>query len=530
MWWDGVWAGRRLDSGVCPIYKHTDLDITCGVNKIKVLPKGVLLKLFKLINYMNSPTIVLTLFLLHAFSGDAQIFLTFMLCKQSDQHDYHPRYRAPGTFRLTGTSDPTPPARVPNDQILLRAPRRNNMYMLDMSTATPLSNISCFVSKASLDESSLWHRRLCHVGSHIAWWSLMKEYVPASQSITIDSSKSTKEEDLCVELSIASRQILAESTSAHNDVSQSETVNTSHVVPLSDSTSVPLSQEESGSPSAETNTLETLPPKENPPTTVQSQKPQDLPEIQLEVVLPNLESSNLELTSHLDVIPRTRIHNTHPVENIIGNVEEGVRTRSSMHEANIYLFSCFLSQIEPKKVAETLKDSSWIEAIQEELLQFERQGVWKICPLPKGKYAIGAKWVFRNKKDDKVARIEAIRIFLAFAAAKNFKVFQMDVKSAFLYGRIDEEVYVCQPPGFEDPKFPDHVCKLDKALYGLHQAPRKWYETLSSFLLANNFKRGTIDKTLFFKKSNQHIMLVQIYVDDIIFGSTNESLYKDMNH
>ncbi|KAD6454671.1 hypothetical protein E3N88_09377 [Mikania micrantha] len=227
-----------------------------------------------------------------------------------------------------------------------------------------------------------------------------------------------------------------------------------------------------------------------------------------------------------------------------------------MHEANICLFSCFLSQVEPKKVVEALKDNNWVEAVQEKLLQFERQGVWKICPLPKGKYPIGTKWVFRNKKDDKgvviknkvrlvvqgytqeegidydeffapVARIEAIRIFLAFAAAKNFKVFQMDVKSAFLYERIDEEVYVCQPPGFEDPRFPDHFCKLDKALYGLHQAPRKWYETLSSFLLTNNFKRGTIDKTLFFKKSNQHIMLVQIYVDDIIFGSTNESLCKE---
>ncbi|KAD3337311.1 hypothetical protein E3N88_32831 [Mikania micrantha] len=103
----------------------------------------------------------------------------------------------------------------------------------------------------------------------------------------------------------------------------------------------------------------------------------------------------------------------------------------------------------------------------------------------------------------------------------------MDVKSVFLYGRIDEEVYVCQPPGFEDPRFPNHVCKLDKALYGLHQAPRKWYETLSSFLLANHFKRGTIDKTLFFKKSNQHIMLAQIYVYDIIFGSTDESLCKE---
>ncbi|KAD6455178.1 hypothetical protein E3N88_09884 [Mikania micrantha] len=387
-------------------------------------------------------------------------------------------------------------------------------------------------------------------------FNLLKEFVPESQSTITDSSQSTREEDFHVELPIASRQILAESTSAHNDVTQSETVNTSHAFPLSDSTSVPLIQEEDVSLSAETNTLETSSHRESDPITVQTQRPQDLPEIQLEVVLPNLESSNLDLASQLDVVPRTRIHNTHPVENIIGNVQEGVRRRTSMHEANICLFSCFLSQIEPKKVAEALKDNSWVEAMQEELLQFERQGFWKICPLPKGKYAIGKKWVFRNKKDDKgvviknkarlvvqgytqeegidydevfapVARIEAIRIFLSFAAAKNFKVFQMDVKSAILYGRIDEEVYVCQPPGFEDPKFPDHVCKLDKALYGLHQAPRKWYETLSSFLLANHFKRGTIDKTLFFKKSNQHIMLVQIYVDDIIFGSTDESLCKD---
>ncbi|KAD4179191.1 hypothetical protein E3N88_27782 [Mikania micrantha] len=329
-------------------------------------------------------------------------------------------------------------------------------------------------------------------------FNLLKEFVLESQSTTTDSFQSTKEEDFRVELPIASRQILAESTSTHNEVTQSKTVNTSHAVPLSDSTSVPLSQGEDVSPSTETNTLETTCSREDPSTTVQTQNPQDMPEIQLEVVLPNLELINLDSASQLDVIPRTRIHNTHPVENIIGNVEEGVRTRSSMHEANICLFSCFLSQVELKKVAEALKDNSWVEAMQEELLQFERQGVWKICPLPKGKYPIGTKWVFRNKKDDKgvviknkarlvvqgytleeginydevfapVARIEAIRIFLAFAAAKNFKVFQMDVKSAFLYGRIDEEVYVCQPPGFEDPKFPDHVCKLDKALYGLHQ-------------------------------------------------------------
>ncbi|GKC95576.1 putative ribonuclease H-like domain-containing protein, partial [Tanacetum coccineum] len=100
----------------------------------------------------------------------------------------------------------------------------------------------------------------------------------------------------------------------------------------------------------------------------------------------------------------------------------------------------------------------------------------------------------------------------------------MDVKSAFLYGTIEEEVYVCQPPGFEDPHFPDKVYKVEKALYGLHQAPRAWYETLSTYLIENGFRKGTIDKTLFIKKDKGDILLVQVYVDDIIFGSTKKSL------
>ncbi|KAJ9548588.1 hypothetical protein OSB04_021131 [Centaurea solstitialis] len=106
----------------------------------------------------------------------------------------------------------------------------------------------------------------------------------------------------------------------------------------------------------------------------------------------------------------------------------------------------------------------------------------------------------------------------------NFKVYQMDIKNAFLNGKLNEEVYVAQPPGFVDPKFPDHVYKLNKALYGLKQAPRAWYDTLSTFLLSKGFVRGKIDSTLFLKKYPKHIFLVQIYVDDIIFGSTNPKL------
>ncbi|GKB55973.1 putative ribonuclease H-like domain-containing protein [Tanacetum coccineum] len=123
-----------------------------------------------------------------------------------------------------------------------------------------------------------------------------------------------------------------------------------------------------------------------------------------------------------------------------------------------------------------------------------------------------------------VARIEAITLFLAYASFKDFMVYQMDVKSAFLYGKIQEEVYVCQPPGFEDPDFLDRVYKVKKALYGLHQAPRAWYETLSTYLLDNGFQRGKIDKTLFIKRHKGDILLVQVYMDDIIFGSIKKEL------
>ncbi|KAI4353709.1 hypothetical protein L6164_002640 [Bauhinia variegata] len=126
-----------------------------------------------------------------------------------------------------------------------------------------------------------------------------------------------------------------------------------------------------------------------------------------------------------------------------------------------------------------------------------------------------------------VARLEAIRIMLAFACYKNFKVFQMDVKSPFLNGFINEEVYVRQPLGFENEKFPSHICKLSKALYGLKQAPRAWYDRLSSFLLKNDFSKGKVDTTLFIKSFNNDILVVQIYVDDIIFDATNELLCKD---
>nr|GEV67511.1 putative ribonuclease H-like domain-containing protein [Tanacetum cinerariifolium] len=210
----------------------------------------------------------------------------------------------------------------------------------------------------------------------------------------------------------------------------------------------------------------------------------------------------------------------------------------------------------PKRVSNALQDPSWVEAIQEELLQFKIQKVWTLVDCPKGVRPIGTKWVLKNMKDERgivvrnkarlvaqrntqekgidydevfapVARIEAIRLFLAYASFMGFTVYQMDVKSAFLYGTIDEEVYVMQPPGFHDPEHPAKVYKVEKAMYILHQALRAWYGTLSKYLLKNGFQRGTIDQTLFIRRQREDFILVQVYVDDIIFGSSNPQLCRE---
>ncbi|GKA75837.1 putative ribonuclease H-like domain-containing protein [Tanacetum coccineum] len=294
--------------------------------------------------------------------------------------------------------------------------------------------------------------------------------------------------------------------------------------------------------------------------------------------------NNMDDTINVSPIPTLRIHKDHPKDQILGDPKSAVQTRGKIQKASSAqqalvsyiskqnrtnhkdhqncLLACFLSQEEPKNISQALQDESWVEAMQEELLQFKLQKVWILVDLPSGKKAIGTKWVFKNKRDERsivvknkarlvaqgfrqeegidydevfapVARIEAIRLFLAFASYMGFTVYQMDVKSAFLYGTIEEEVYVHQPPGFVDPAHPNKVYKVIKALYGLHQAPRAWYETLSSFLMENGFRRGTIDKTLFIKKNKSDIMLVQVYVDDIIFGSTKKSMcteFEDCMH
>nr|GEU75004.1 hypothetical protein [Tanacetum cinerariifolium] len=252
--------------------------------------------------------------------------------------------------------------------------------------------------------------------------------------------------------------------------------------------------------------------------------------------------NDLETTVNVSPTPITRIHTIHSKTQVLGDPMSVVQTRSKVNknskaqalvsyirkqQRNNHkdfqhcLFACFLSQIEPKKISQALKDESWVDAMQEELLQFQIQKVWILVDLPFEKKAIRTKWVYRNKKDKRgvvvrnkarlvaqghrqeeeidynevfapVARIEPIRIFLAFASYMGFIVYQMDVK-------------------------------VPSSLYGLHQDPRAWYVALSTFLEQSGYRRGAINKTLFIKQDIKDIMLVQVYVEDIIFGSIKKS-------
>nr|GEU48770.1 hypothetical protein [Tanacetum cinerariifolium] len=179
------------------------------------------------------------------------------------------------------------------------------------------------------------------------------------------------------------------------------------------------------------------------------------------------------------------------------------------------MYALTVSTMEPKIINEAMTYPALIESMQEELLQFKRLDVWALVPAPDN------EGIDFEESFAPVARMEAIRIFLAYAAHKSFTVFQMDVKTAFLHGTLKEDMFVCQPKGFIDADHPSHVFMLKKVLYVLKQAPRAWYEALSTFLLQNHFFKGTTDPTLFIKCFVDDILVVLVYVDDIIFGSTH---------
>jgi hypothetical protein len=248
----------------------------------------------------------------------------------------------------------------------------------------------------------------------------------------------------------------------------------------------------------------------------------------------------------------SRIHHSivkdQQTNQIVGDISKGVQTRSRI-ASFCELFS-FVSCTEPNHVDEALLDVDWVNAMHEELNNFTHNEVWELVETPNNHNVIGTKWVFRNKHNEDglvvrnkarlvaqdytqvegldfgetfaaVAGLKAIQILLAYACAHNIKLYQMDVKSAFLNHKISELVYVEQPLGFEDPKRPNHVYKLSKALYGLKQAPRTWYERLRDFFLSKDFKIGKVDTTIFTKRIGKDFLFVEfmlmiIFLDQLM--------------
>ncbi|GJW49222.1 retrovirus-related pol polyprotein from transposon TNT 1-94 [Tanacetum coccineum] len=289
---------------------------------------------------------------------------------------------------------------------------------------------------------------------------------------------------------------------------------------------------------------------------------QTSPETPSPVIPPSVEEDDhdIEAATPINVHSINQPHKllgrwtkSHPIANVIGDPSRSVSIRKQLKtDAMWCYFDAFLTYVEPKNFKEAITEPSWIDAMQEDIHEFQRLEVWELVPYPNKVLLIKLKWIYKVKKDEfgevlknkarlvtqgfkqekgidfeesfaLIARIESICIFVAYVAHKNMVIYQIDVKTDFLNGMLKEEVCVSQLEGFVDQNNPSHVYKLKKALYSLKQAPRAWYN-MSSFLISQHFSKGAVDPTLFTRKAGHDLLLVQIYVDDIIFASINTAL------
>ncbi|GJU56403.1 retrovirus-related pol polyprotein from transposon TNT 1-94 [Tanacetum coccineum] len=483
---------------------------------------------------------------------------------------------------------------------LLIGSRGNNLYTLslgDMMASSPI----CLLSKASKTKSWLWHRRLSHLNfgaiNHLARHGLVRDF----DELTAMESEHSSSGPALHEITPAtissglvpnpppSTPFVPPSRTDWDMLFQplfDELLNpppsvdhpAPEVVAPIDEVAAPVPVVSTGLPSS-TTVDQDAPSPSNSQTTPDTQPPvipndveEDNHDIEVAhmgndpyfgIPIPEVPSdqSSSSDSIHTNVPPDHQIseHNNkwtkdHPLENIIGELARPVSTRLQLHEQALFCYyDAFLTAVEPKTYKDALTQACWIEAMQEELNEFERLEVWELVPRPDKVMVITLKWIYKVKLDElggilknkarlvargyrqeegidfeesfaPVARLEAIRIFLAFAAHMNMVVYQMDVKTAFLNGNLREEVYVSQPDGFVDKDKPNHVYKLKKALYGLKQAPRAWYDMLSSFLISQDFSKGSVDPTLFIRRDGKELLLVQIYVDDIIFAASTPEL------
>nr|GEU39818.1 reverse transcriptase domain-containing protein [Tanacetum cinerariifolium] len=445
--------------------------------------------------------------------------------------------------------------------ILLRTPRQYNMHSIDLNNIVPHKDLTCLVAKASTDECMLWHRRLeaaktmlvdaklpvtfwaeavntaCYVqnrvlvnkshnktpyelfnsrsptigflkpfGRHVMILNTLdnlgKFEAKGDESYFIGYSMSSKafrvfnkrtkrvEENLHVEFLENKAIEKGDGLNLLFDI-DSLTKSMNYVPVDAGTNSTDLSESSSSKPQDDCSTdIPKSSGNPNPTATSINLIADHLETLTVETLIPTV--SSLVPTACLNDSPEPS-SDTRLISKRVANQVETPSLENILTLAN--QFEDILG------VTTNSVDSDGVEADEEGIDYYE---------------------VFAP-----VARIEAIRLFLAYASFMGFIVYQMDVKSAFLYGTTDEEVYVMQPPGFQDLEFPTKVYKVEKAMYGLHQAPRAWYGTLSKYLLTNGFQRGTIDQTLFIRRQRGYFILVQVYVDDIIFGSSNSQLYRE---
>nr|GEW57514.1 copia protein [Tanacetum cinerariifolium] len=435
------------------------------------------------------------------------------------------------------------------NQVLLRVPRENNMYNVDLKNIVPSGDLTCLVANETVDESNLWHRRLRHINFK-TMNKLVTGYmtpfgcpVPINTLDPLGKFDRKADEGFLVRYSVSSKAFrvfnsrtrIIQETLHINFLENQPNVTSSGPIWLFDIDTLtksinyqPITTGNQSNPSA--SVQEQFDAEKAGEENVQqyvlfplwssgSKDPQntdgdatfDVKELEFEGRKPESKvyvspSSSAKTKKHADKTKReakgkspvklsTRYRNL--------SVEFEDFSNNSINEVNDAALEDITYSDDEEDVGVEADFSNLETTITEDLLQFKMQKVWVLVDLPNGKRAIGTKWVFRNKKDERgivvrnkarpvaqghtqekgndyenffapVARIEAIRLFLAYASFMGFMVYQMDVKSAFLYGIIEEEVYVCQPLGFEDLNYLDKVYKVVKALYGSHQAPRAW--------------------------------------------------------
>ncbi|GJR52790.1 ribonuclease H-like domain-containing protein [Tanacetum coccineum] len=472
----------------------------------------------------------------------------------------------------------SPKFKLPDEnQVLLRIPRQNNMYSFNLENIVPSGGLACLIAKATIDESNKWHRRLGHVNfknlNKLVKGNLVRGKGPTwlfdldylTDSMNYQPVRSENQANKHAGLKEANHSVgTKDNIDARNSKIEAESAQDYFVLPIWSSYTSTVKSSEAKNAGEEPNKNPDLKTNEKPVDQEDQEFAQDTEDLLLQVGAAKASSTNtinsastlVSTASPYGGLSFTDLTNTDQddseipaLEDIYDNPTAGIFTNASYDDEGAVADFTNLETIVNVSPIPTLRINS-IHPLT--LILGDPNSV--VQTRSKVTQHSGAHaFVYRNKKDERhvvvrnkarlvahghrqeegidydevfapVARIEAVRIFLAFTSYMGFIVYQMDVKSAFLYGKIDKEVYVSQPLGFVDPKYPKKVYKVMKALYGLHQAPKAWYATLSTFLLKSRYRRGTIDKTLFIKKEKNDIMLVQVYVDDIIFGSTKRSL------